>query len=38
MEGHADDRKIRKVIKGLKAGGVTLKFLGSYPSAEEIET
>jgi len=37
MEGHIEDKKIRKVIKGLKAGGITLKVLGSYPSAEEIE-
>ncbi|MFQ5580528.1 MAG: prephenate dehydratase [Nitrospiria bacterium] len=37
MEGHSEDRKIKKVIKVLRAGGVTLKVLGSYPSAEEIE-
>ena len=34
MEGHVEDKKVRKAIEGVKEGCLYLKILGSYPFGE----
>lgn len=34
IEGHIDDKKVRKAIDGIKEGCLYLKILGSYPAGE----
>lgn len=37
MEGHIEDKKVRKVIDSMKDNCLYLKHLGSYPADEKIE-
>lgn len=34
IEGHIDDKKVKKAINGIKEGCLYLKILGSYPAGE----
>lgn len=37
LEGHIEDRKVKKAIEELKEGCLYLKVLGSYPSSESYD-